>query len=590
MRLLIIVSALLAMPVVAWALPNEVSYDIEVELLPEHNIIVGSQRVEIINLSGQSHDELYFHLYPNAFKKDAETLYQADLIRRFGETALTTLYATPNDDAFIDINLISIAGEAVDFSLDDTILRVQLPQPLSSGESVEVQIEYVYDMLQGSSADLMAFNRAMRSAHRDGVYTVTLWYPKLAVFDESGWHLSPYRLMGEFYGDYASFDVQITVPRNFEVGATGSLALEVADEETKSLLFRATDVHDFAWVASSHYQVKERLWNGVLIRSLYIDEFLNDMDELAEDSLDYFSNTFGPYAYETFTTAQVKVGGGMEYPSLVVIGQGNDTEIVHEVAHQWWYGAVGNNELEEAWLDEGFTTFAQERYFIDRRDLAPRFAQSSFAFNESGQIVLQPSPEFPSINSFAAAVYTKGSGILWMLRGYLGADQFDEMLRAYYEAFRFQNTSTEDFVSFASEHSWQDLAWYFTQWLTTTKTLDYAVQGVKTTTRADGIVEHSISIQNEGDAIMPVQIEVETIPELSTPLIIEWDGQSPSVEIVVEGVESIDSIVVDPERVLLEQNRVNNHWRASFMGSVALLSVLFLLGFIVAHRQRRLRK
>jgi hypothetical protein len=562
MRALALCICAIFIPLGAYGLPNEVSYTIEAELDPTRNAIMGIAVIELTNRTGQELKELHFHVYPNAFRRGSSSRYQQELQRIAGVSDLDIIYADPKDDASMEITSITSEGKLLEFTMEETLLTVRLSKPLQDGRSIRLAIEFIYDLMEVSLEARMAFSFAVRSGHREGVYTIALWYPKLAVYDERGWHLQPYSYLGEFYGDFAHYQVELTVPSSFEVGATGALEsqwLEVGETVKKTLRFVAERVHDFAWVASSRYLVEELEWEGITLRALYLT--MPDLAERALEALKFFSEQFGPYAYPVFTVAQVEAGGGMEYPAIVMIGQGTDREIAHEVAHQWWYAAVGNDEYNEAWLDEGFTTFSEERYLIEKLGYAEEFVRSSLRFREPGEVVLQPASEYPSLSVYAAAVYTKASGILWMLRGLLGREVFDELLREYYERFRYQNVTTDDFIALTEEISGLELDWFFDQWLRTTKTIDFSVEDVSSTPTADGGYEHEITVRREGEAVMPVAIRLSQADGKTQEL--WWEGLEDMKGFTVEGSAPLKQVMIDPERIVLEEDRGDNLWVAN---------------------------
>jgi hypothetical protein len=559
MRALIVTISILFLPVVAYGLPNEVRYTLEAELDTQNNVIVGREVIAITNRTGQTLNELYFHVYPNAFKRGSNSQYQRDLRTIAGISNLNRIYANPNDDAFLEITGITAAGQTLNYSIEDTILTVQLATPLINGREITLVIDFIYDLMEVPPEGQMAAVLAIRSGHRQGVYTITLWYPKLAVYDATGWHLEPYSYLGEFYGDFADYMVELTVPAAFEVGATGQLEFAVTGSLKKTLSFFAMDVHDFAWVASERYRVTQLEWEGITVRGLHLDQ--PDLAERGLRALQFFSEQFGLYAYSVFTIAQVEAGGGMEYPQIVMIGSGSDREIAHEVAHQWWYGVVGNNEFDEGWLDEGFTAFSEERYLIERLQYAEDFVRSSLRFHEPGEVVLQPASQYPTLSNYAAAIYTKGSGILWMLRGLLGRDTFDRLLREYYKKFQFQNVTTTDFTTLAGEFSGQGLDWFFDQWLRTTKKLDFSVEEVRSAPQSDGSPQHIVTVRRAGEAVMPVVIELISID--GTTQKINWDGQEMIQQFTREGTSPLQRVIIDPERTILEEVRSNNSWRNS---------------------------
>ena len=579
--------AIVAISGIAYGLPNEVSYTIEAELNTQQNVIQGHEIVKFTNKTGQPLDALYFHVYPNAFKRGSNSRYQQELREIAGLQDLNAIYADPNDDAFMAIERVALQTERepvpLEFSIEDTLLAVRLKEPLPDGETITLSIDFVYDLMEVPPEAQMAAHWAIRSGHRNGVYTIALWYPKLAVYDEQGWHLEPYGYLGEFYGDFADYVVQLTVPESFIVGATGQLELEAVGAGEKTLRFQAKDVHDFAWVAAPNYRVRELEWNGIVVRGLSLA--LSALPERALSALQYFSETFGPYAYPVFTIAEVTAGGGMEYPGIVMIGQGSDYEISHEVAHQWWYGAVGNDEFNEAWLDEGFATYSQERYFIEALGYAEASARSTWRFYEPGEIVLQPASAFSSLRAYARAVYTKGSGVLWMLRGLLGAETFDAVLREYYQRFTFRNAKTPDFIAVVEEVSGQELDWFFDQWLRTTKTLDFAVKDVQSERLEDGRDRYTVTVSRAGEAVMPV--DVRFVGADGSEQMLRWDGQSAEGTLTLESAQPLVRVEIDPRHWVLEENRENNVWiarQASLPGGLPLWLVAAVVAIWVSRR------
>jgi len=191
----------------AYGLPNEVAYTIEATLDPRRHVVQGREVVEFINKTGRALDALYFHVYPNAFKRGSNSFYQQEL-REKGRVDPDVIYANPDDDAFMTIERVvrfdgAESAIPLRFSVEDTLLTVELDEPLPDGASLKLEIGFVYDLMEAAPGARMAARWAVRSGHRDGVYTLALWYPKLAAYDERGWHLEPYGYIGEFYGDFA---------------------------------------------------------------------------------------------------------------------------------------------------------------------------------------------------------------------------------------------------------------------------------------------------------------------------------------------------------------------------------------------------
>lgn len=542
----------LSWSLVSLALPNEIEYTISAQLDTTKNIITGTETVRFTNRTGTELAELYFHVVPNAFKRGAHTQYQQELQR--AGIPPTLIYASPDDDAFMEIKSITANGQTLSFTGEDTLMRVALTEPLADGQTIQLQIEFINDLMQPSPQALWAATFAVRSGHRNNTYTVTLWYPKVVVYDaDEGWNLDRYSLLGEFYGDFANYDVTLTVPAHFVLGATGAIVHETVQGDHKTVTLKAEKVRDFAWVAGPSYQTKEtELHNGARLRVLSLGL---PMDTVATDAMNFFSGHFGPYAYPVVTVAQVTVGGGMEYPGIVMIAGGSTLEIAHELAHQWWYAAVGNDEMDEAWLDEACATFSEELYQIERRGV-PSSTRSSYHFREPGIPILTRADQFPSLQIYAQAVYTKGSGVLWMLRWMVGADSFDRLLREYYARFTYKNATTQDFIAVAEEIFAQELDWFFDIWLRTTKTLDFSLPVGSWRQLEDGQIETRLTIVRQGEAIAPVRV----VLQLRDGSVLEtrWDSQQTTSELTFKTTSAPVQAEIDPGHDVLEENRANN--------------------------------
>lgn len=552
----------------AWSLPNEVGYDIEARLDTETNVITGEQALTLTNRTGQALDQLVFHLYPNAFQRGADTFYQQELEQKAGVDDLDEIYADPSDDAFMDVHRVSTGPQSLSYEIDGTLMTVALNNPLPADATIELAIDFTYDLMEVPSDGQYAGNLALRTGHRNGVYTVTLWYPKLAVYDDEGWNRQRYGYIGEFYGDFGNYTVSLDVPSEMTVGATGQRTgqvVEIGEAQRKTLTYSATNVHDFAWVASERYEVTELTTDdGVTVEALTLDDGSRLAQE-TRDALVYFADAFGPYAYETLVAADVTAGGGMEYPGIVMIGFGSLREIVHEVGHQWWYGAVGNDEYDEAWLDEAFTVYSDERYRIEQRGLSESSTRSSYRFSEPSEPVLTPASEFGTLNDYFQSAYTKGSGVLWMLEGWLGRETFDHVLRAYYEQYRFRNVTTVDFVSTVEDVTGREMDAFFDHWLRTTESLDVSIEGVKTLESSEDSHRYAIVVAREGRSFAPVDVRVTDNDGQSTQLI--WDSSADRETFEVTLDAPLAEVIIDPARTLLEADRQNNAWDATRQSS-----------------------
>jgi hypothetical protein len=374
---------------------QHVQYSIRARMYPNTNTILGSERLVYTNNSPDTLREVYFRLYWNLFREGSHGYRMARRAKnyRFNTTGgiTPTKFALATEDE----------EKPLPYKVDDTILHALLPHPLGPGGQLTFSIEWEEKIPEGGD----------RTGHRGRDYNIAQWYPQIAVYDKYGWHTDQYTGFGEFHNDYGSFDVEITLPRSFILGYTGTLLnpddtlpdsvrrklsesegkaetvriadysqRTIAEEDTSTLAtwkFRADSVRDFAWSANEHYIWDVSHWEGVTIHSLYFTdkaEYWSKVAEYGRHAIQFFSENFGRYVYPNAFVVEGVVGGGMEYPGIVFIGHiGNKNThslfgvVAHELGHEWYPMMIGTNETEYAFQDEGFTTFltilAEESYY-----------------------------------------------------------------------------------------------------------------------------------------------------------------------------------------------------------------------------------
>ncbi len=382
---------------------QEVNYIINVELDDTKHTLSGNEQFEYINNSPQQLTELYIHLWPNAYsnKKTAlakQTYQMDDNDLSLGHDSLKGSISQLD----FKINGIPAKWDYEKFNQDICILT--LNQPLLPGDRITVTTPFFVQIPSGSIS---------RLGHVGQSYQITQWYPKPAVYDKNGWHQMPYLTQGEFYSEYGSFDVSITLPANYVVGATGdlqtgseieflnTLADKTAEElkdiqpgkknypkgsnnfptsstDKKTIRYTQNNVHDFAWFADKRYMVlkgevelphskrKVTSWTMFTPRNKGL---WSKSIEYINDATFYYSKWNGDYPYNQVTAVDgtISAGGGMEYPNVTVIGNSStahelEVVIVHEVGHNWFYGQLGSNERVHGWMDEGMNTLNEIRY------------------------------------------------------------------------------------------------------------------------------------------------------------------------------------------------------------------------------------
>ncbi|MBL4625243.1 MAG: M1 family metallopeptidase [Flavobacteriales bacterium] len=374
---------------------QEVNYQIEVKLNDKTHELQGAEVMEYINNSPNELSFIYMHLWPNAYSSDESAM--AKQLYENGE--LDFYYSEKQDRGFIDSIDFKVDNETVRWELDSThvdIAKIYLNKPLKSGEKVTISTPFHVKIPLGIYS---------RLGHMGESYQITQWYPKPAVYDKNGWNQMPYLTQGEFYSEFGSYDVSITLPENYVLGATGDLIdgedelawlnekvllteaktsyddnmdFPESSEKTKTLRFKQNNVHDFAWFADKRYHVlkgevelphsKEKVTTWAMFTNSEADLWTSSI-EYINDAIYYYSLWNGDYPYKHCTAVDgaLSAGAGMEYPNITVIGKSGsafllETVIMHEVGHNWFYGILGSNERMHPWMDEGLNSFNEKRY------------------------------------------------------------------------------------------------------------------------------------------------------------------------------------------------------------------------------------
>lgn len=397
---------------------QQVDYVINVRLDDEKHTLSAFEKIDYTNNSGQELTFLYFHLWPNAYSSKNTALAQQ--FRENGD--LKFEYATPDQMGYIDSLDFEVNGKKVKTELDPQnpdIIKLLLDQPIAAGEKAIITTPFRVKLPNSYS----------RLGHIGQAYQITQWYPKPAVFDASGWHQMPYLNQGEFYSEFGSFDVRISLPENYVLGSTGDL--QTPEEEAflnqkvketeayenyfnidtvpssspkyKTVRYTQQNIHDFAWFADKRFHVLKgevelpshrKVTTWAMFTDAYAKYWKNSLEYL-HDATYYYSLWNGEYAYKNVTAVDgaLSAGGGMEYPNITVIGPVSsdlnlEIVIMHEVGHNWFYGMLGSNERIHGWMDEGLNSFNEMRYLMTKypkRSLADYVGLDRFFKTDSAE-------------------------------------------------------------------------------------------------------------------------------------------------------------------------------------------------------------
>lgn len=596
--------------------PRNANYTIAARLDPPTRTLTASAIIVWRNITERPTRELQFHVYWNAWRNARSTfLREQALVRnafhadddfaRMDITKLTIEQSRPSGDrteAIKSDRTTQIAFIAPDDgNADDaTVMVVPLTEPALPGDTVRVEVAWTA--------------RVPKPFARTGVignfYFLAQWFPKLGVLEEAGWNCHQFHANTEFFSDFGVYDVKLTVPTGWRVGATGVSRTETDHQNgTTTHAYYQEDVHDFAWTTSP--AMIERAADvvpepgtapsgakqgPVRIRLLLQPEHASQADahiEAARRALTYFSRWAGPYPYDQLTVvdpAYQSEADGMEYPTLITAGTrwwvGSRVTVntphevvIHEAGHQFFYGIVASNEFEDAWMDEGITTYLtaralvqdfprtyyEQRFFGDFvpwvfRDL--EVSRETY-WNRLSGYRRTPETDLPSHPSFRYSVaggrlVTYGKTALWLntLERLVGWPVMERLFQTYFERWQFKHPKPADFFAVANEVSGQDLTWFFDQVYRSSNAFDYAIDTFKSVKEGD-VYRTDVIATRRGEAVFPVDVTITW--ENGEHITERWDGRDREKHYTFTRPARATSAAVDPHRtLLLDVNPTNN--------------------------------
>ncbi len=472
-------------------------YSIDVQLNDHEKSITGSETIVYKNNSPKSLSYIWFHIYPNAYKDESTALFQQIINDPARKDKLTKYTAGFITNLAFTVNGIPAKTEAHPYAQYTDIIKVLLLQPLQPGDSVIIATPFKVQLPSYFS----------RSGFADGEFMACQWYPKPAVFDKDGWHEMPYLDMGEFYSEYASYKVNITVPRDYVVSASGVLqtpfeATEyktigsynaahrgnnkpqlyqpVSSEQNKTLSYYVDSVPDFAWFADKGFVIEYDTMH--LSSGKVIDVFtyyhkhkntlwINSIDYV-KDAVRHYSHWIGEYNYPVVQAVEGpknNSSGGMEYPTVTLITSPDanpetlDGVIAHEIGHNWFMSMLGTNERDHAWMDEGLDSYYQFRYEAEKYrsngvfgnkipDQIRKLNEQDFqaaVYKAMGQIPIEPALETTSANfknseDYGLTAYIKTAEWMYLLEKIIGMEKVDTAFQNYFNLWKFKHPQPSD--------------------------------------------------------------------------------------------------------------------------------------------------
>ena len=498
-----------------------------VDLDASNHRFTGDATLTYTNNSPDTLREVWFHMYFNAFRPGSEMDVRsrtiADPDDRVGSRIAEL---TEEEMGELVISTMAQDGRPVEVEPMGTVLRARLASPLLPGR--KTTLKYTF---QGQVP--VQIRRSGRNSSEGVAYSMAQWYPKLAHYDQRGWHAYPY-VAREFHGVWGNFDVSLTLDSGFVVAATGELqnAHEIGhgyDTGRRSVKrpaggkltwrFLARDVHDFAWAADPDYvHFTEQVPNGPLLHFFHkrdpeLEAVWKQLPEYMVRTFQYMDEHFGKYPWPQYSFVQGG-DGGMEYPMLTLItGKRRLGSLVgvsvHELVHSWYYGLLASNEGRFPWMDEGFTEYASSKVM---NELFPRPGDPhGNAYANYRALAESPYHEPPSVHAdhfitnraYGITAYSFGEMFVHQLGAVIGANDLAQGMLRFYESCKFRHPEPVDLERVMEKQSGVELDWYFDQWINTTRKLDY---GINSVLEVEGKLY--ITLERNEEMLSPVDVEV----------------------------------------------------------------------------------
>jgi Peptidase family M1 domain len=539
---------------------QRVKYNMNIDVDVNTNRFTGKQKLEYSNNSPVGLNKVYYHLYFNAFQPNSSMDVRSQELGKVlinnrpdwdGRVKERIKNLKEDEIGYQKIISLKMNGVAQPFKYHETILEVNLTKPIAAKSKVIFEMEFEAQVP-------LQIRRSGRDNPTTGVrFSMSQWYPKLCEYDYEGWHPTPY-VAREFYGVWGDFDVTINIDKTYKLGGTGVLMnaneigwgydspgteLKPTANEKRSWHFVGQNIHDFVWTADPDYKhlVYKMPNGGPTLHSIYNfrendsknDSAWGTVLTAAAIALPYIEKSFGKYPYPQYSFIQGG-DGGMEYPmATLLVGPGLGT-VFHEWLHSWYQMMLGTNESMYAWMDEGFTTYAEDLVskFYNKKsslqglrelvlknpenknlkelaDIVPEDQCDAYAgyymLAKSGfeEPMTTHSDHYNSNFGYGNAAYSKGAVFMEQLGYIVGADIRNKILLDYYKKWRFKHPNANDFIRVAEDVSGIQLDWYKEYWVSTTKTIDYKIDSLWET---NGITK--IRLKRTGYMPMPIDLQL----------------------------------------------------------------------------------
>jgi len=476
--------AIIAATILFFCLTNESeeikglnSYKLNLSYDDDKHKLSGSEEISYFNSSDNSFENILFHLYPNAFREGAKAKVVSEPNKED---------AYPNGESYGEIKILKVFNKAKDLSFevtgeDENILSVKLDEELFPNETADISIQF----------EVCLPNINHRFGYGDNTVNFGNFYPIACMYEEGvGFMQELYHSNGDpFYSDVSNYEVEIAFNSNFIIAASGEEISSSSEAGITTSKFKADKVRDFCFVLSDKFEKVSKNWKGVQVNyyGYQNDDNLERCLQTAVAALSTFNDMIGDYPYSQLSVVKANfVHGGMEFPNIVLVSDKVEENvdlnyvIIHEIAHQWWYGLVGNDQYNHAWIDEGLAEYSTLLFFEKHNEYGENFneliknANNNYIFFEelfkrvTGKVdgrMDRPLDQFETEPEYTNCTYTKGVLMFNSFRQLIGKNKFEKTLKNIYDDFKYKNISPAQLIAEFRKYGGRETESFFNNWL-----------------------------------------------------------------------------------------------------------------------------
>lgn len=596
---------------------QHVDYKMDVDMNVDNFQYTGSQELVYTNNSPDTLNQVFYHLFNNAFQPgsqmNARLMDIADpdgrMVNNKGtrenpdyESRISKL--SPEEIGYMHVTSLTQDGQAVDYKEVGTVLEVKLAEPILPGKKTTFKLKF-------KAQEPLQIRRSGRDNDEGVALSMSQWYPKIAEYDFEGWHADPY-IAREFHGVWGDFDVKISIDKDYTLASTGMLQntdeighgyekegtkIKKAKGDKLTWHFKAEKVHDFTWAADPEY-IHDKLVaeDGTELHFFYKDnkeikENWKKLQPKTEELLMFYNKHIGPYPWKKYSVVQGG-DGGMEYAMLTLItGERKFESLVgvtaHEFAHAWFQHLLATNESEHEWMDEGFTSYissiAENQIMGDGTGNPHNGSYRGYYYvANSGREEPQSThaDRYDMNFLYSTAAYSKGAVFLAQLGYIIGEENLAKTLNRYYDDWKFKHPTPNDFIRVAEKVSGAQLGWYLNDWTRTVNKIDYGIESVSTENDSTKItlrrkelmpmpIDLMVTYEDGSEELFYIPLEMmrwDKPAEDDTKRTVadDWAWGFPTYDLSIPSAKGkVSEVEIDPSKRMADVNQEDNIWGGS---------------------------